>query len=118
MPVRVPKVPQAPHCCSFSLRADDPEGFFLGEILSGWDPKAAISVRFARTLARELGYVHPDDHKALSDEMDVLRAELDQANARIEELQGQFEAIDVLASAGFQARKKPGRKPGEAREKV
>jgi hypothetical protein len=60
MPVRVPRLDQPPHRCAFTLRDQDPEGFFVGETLSGWDPKAAISASYARTLARELGYVHPD----------------------------------------------------------
>jgi hypothetical protein len=111
-------VPQPPNCCSFTLRADDPEGFFLGEILSGWDSKAAISVRFARALARELGYVHPDDHQRVLDELADHKAECAELADQVEALNDRFEAIDVLASAGFQARKKPGRKPGEAREKV
>lgn len=117
MPVRVQRLDQPPYRCAFTLRDRDPEGFYVGETLSGWDPKAAISASFARSLARDLGYVHPDDHQeavkalegALQDNV-ALQTELEAAEARLA-------AIDVIESAGFTARKKPGR-PAQVKEKV
>lgn len=117
MPVRVERLDQPPHRCAFTLRDQDPEGFFVGETLSGWDPKAAISASYARSLARELGYVHPDDHARLLAENDQLATELAEARTELAEMDAKFDAIDLLASAGFQARKKPGR-PAQSKEKV
>jgi hypothetical protein len=65
LPTRTTIPGQPPHVCSFTLRGTDPEGFFTGETLSGWDPRAFISISYARQLARELGYVHPDEARAL-----------------------------------------------------
>jgi hypothetical protein len=111
MPVRVPRLDQPPHRCAFTLRDQDPEGFFVGETLSGWDPKAAISASYARTLARELGYVHPDVHAQTIRERDEARSEAAVLQGEVDRQRERFDAIDLLASAGFQARKKPGRPP-------
>lgn len=113
MPVRVPRLEMPPNRCAFTLRHEDPEGFFLGETLSGWDPKAAISVSYARSLARELGYVHPDEHARVLAEIDQLATELADARTELQEYDAKFSAIDLLESEGFRARKKPGRKPAE-----
>jgi hypothetical protein len=75
LPVRDTRLHQPPHRCGFTLRGEDPEGFFIGEVLSGWDPTAAISVSYARSLARELGYVHPDDHAQAIRDRDEARSE-------------------------------------------
>lgn len=116
MPVRVSRVDQPPNRCGFTLRADDPEGYFLGEVLSGWDQKAAVSVSYTRSLARELGYVHPDEHQSV---VDAHAGLIEQVYALTEEkaaLEARFDAIDLLASAGFQARKKPGRPANQVKE--
>lgn len=117
MPVRVPRLDQPPHRCAFTLRDQDPEGFFVGEVLSGWDPTAGISVSHVRSLARELGYVHPDDHTRLLEDYGRLVEERDRLLAGMDELNAKFAAIDLLVSAGFVERKKPGR-PAQAKEKV
>lgn len=113
MPTRVPRLEQPPHRCAFTMRGDDPEGFFLGETLAGWDPKAGIAVSYARTLARELGYSHPDDVQALRDDLAAATARAEELEALLADAQARFDAIDALESAGFRARKKPGRKAVE-----
>jgi hypothetical protein len=96
----------------------DAEGFFTGQVLSGWDPSAAISVSYARTLARELGYAHPDDHRAVKDDLQAARAEVERLEAEVADLRTKFDAIDVIESEGFRARRKAGRPPTQVKEKV
>jgi hypothetical protein len=111
LPVRDTRLHQPPHRCGFTLRGEDPEGFFIGEVLSGWDPTAAISVSYARSLARELGYVHPDDHAQAIRDRDEARSEAARYAGEALRLQSKLDAIDVIESEGFRARKKAGRPP-------
>ena len=114
---RVARPEHGPHVCSFLLKGEDPEGFFLTGTEIRWhsDPVAYCSVSFARMMARELGYVHPDEHL-------MVVGEVEQANHRIAQLEDEvaglnrdLEAIDLLESRGYRARKKPGR-PKAAQE--
>lgn len=116
MPVRVPRLDQPPHRCGFTLRGEDPEGFYVGEVLSGWDPTAAISISYARSLARELGYIHPDEHQSVVDAHARAIEDIFRLTEEKQALEARFDAIDVLASAGFQARKKPGRPVNQVKE--
>jgi hypothetical protein len=121
LPVRDTRLHQPPHRCAFTLRGEDPEGFFIGEVLSGWDPTAAISVSYARSLARELGYVHPDDHAQAIRDRDEARSEASRYAGEALRLQSKLDAIDVIESEGFRARKKAGRPVGhpiQVKEKV
>jgi hypothetical protein len=118
LPTRVQRLDQPPHRCAFTLRDQDPEGFFTGQVLSGWDPSAAVSVSYARSLARELGYVHPDAHRALEDELAAANAEVERLAAEVADLRAKFDAIDVIESEGFRARRKAGRPTTQAKEKV
>jgi hypothetical protein len=118
LPVRVPRLDQPPHRCAFTLRDQDTEGFFVGQVLSGWDPTAAISVGHVRSLARELGYVHPDDHATVTIANAAARAEIDRLAAEVMDLRAKFDAIDVIESEGFRARRKAGRPPTTSKEKV
>jgi hypothetical protein len=119
MPVKVPRLDQPPHRCAFTLRDSDPEGFYLGETLSGWDPKAAISASYARSLARELGYVHPDKHQEYIEGLASAAAEIERLQAEVADLRAKFDAIDVIESEGFRARRKAGRPATtQAKEKV
>lgn len=105
----VPRPLHAPHRCSFTLKDSDPEGFIQGQVMSGWDPSASISVSYLKQEARKLGMVdqavHAQKCRELASERDLVSA----VRAERDQLQAQFDAIDVIASAGFTARKKPGR---------
>jgi hypothetical protein len=105
----VPRPAHPPHRCSFTLRDTDPEGFIQGQVLSGWDPSAAISASYLRQEARALGMFDAATHQNALDEIEDLKDQLATVTAERDQLHAKFEAIDVLASAGFQARKKPGR---------
>jgi hypothetical protein len=98
-----------PHHCAFTLRSEDPEGFFQGRNLTGPADVALISVSRVRTYAESLGFTHPDDHQALVAELEAARALLHARETELEALRARFDAIDVLASAGFVERKKVGR---------
>lgn len=105
-----------PHRCSFTLRHEDPEGFFQGRNLTGPADVALISVSRVRTYAESLGYVTGVKHSESVSELDVARARVAALEAEVAEWERRFQAIDVLASAGFVERKKPGRKPAERTE--
>lgn len=63
-----------------------------------------------REAAREmLGWSSPNEVKALHDRIRDLEDEKGELAMDLTKLRQQFDAIDVLGSAGFVARKKPGR---------
>jgi len=67
------------------------------------------SVEGVEDRARAQGWTSPDGTRALTDriaELEQEKSALEQAHAELEQ---RFAAIDVLASAGFVERKKPGR---------
>ncbi len=79
-----------------------------------FDKHIYVSVVGARELARVIGYVDPADLEARVAELEALLA------AQAEELalaNRQLDAIDVMESADFRARRKPGR-PAKQREEV
>lgn len=98
-----------PHHCCFTLKHEDPEGFYPGQFINGRDPRAVIAVSYVRTLAKDLGYVHPDEHQKALDQNAELLDQIDAMQSEMTELQRKVEAIDLLQSAGYVARKKPGR---------
>lgn len=107
---RVDRPEQAPHTCAFTLKGQDPEGFFTElTVLRGLDPVVYAAASWVRQAARQLGMVHHDEHQ-------MVVGELEQANHRIAQLEDEvahlnrdFEAIDILESKGFRSRRKPGR---------
>jgi hypothetical protein len=115
----VPRPLFEPHHCSFTLRSEDPDGFFQGRNLTGPADVALISVSRVRTYAESLGFVHPDDHEMVVVQLAASVLDVMELKADVERLQGQLDAIDVLTSAGFTARKKVGRpKSPEKQEAV
>jgi NAD(P)-dependent dehydrogenase (short-subunit alcohol dehydrogenase family) len=64
-------------------------------------------------MARKFGWTSPDDAQALAARVTALEKAVAAAEREKEELEQRFGAIDVLASAGFVARKKPGRPASE-----
>lgn len=105
-----------PHYCSFTLRGDDPEGFFEGRNLTGPADVAYISVSRVRTYAEALGFASPTTHAAVEEELTAALSRVTELESQLEALQGKFDAIDVLASAGFTARKKAGRPTAKERQ--
>jgi hypothetical protein len=110
-PIRVERPIFEPHRCMVLGKGDDPVGWVdCGNVAHNKpDPRSYVSHGGVLTAARLFGYDIPkllDD----SERADRLEADLEQANARVSELEAEFAAIDLLASKGFVARKKPGRK--------
>lgn len=70
----------------------------------------AISVQAVHDLARQEGWSSPQEMQAAQDRIGILEAELADVVAQATVLREKFDAIDVLASADFRARNKPGRK--------
>lgn len=98
------------------LPGNHPDGFFDtgSELMSSpFDNHVYVSVVAAREMARKLGWTSPEDAVDLRRELETLERECERLREENAELNREFEAIDVLASRGFVARKKPGRKPKE-----
>lgn len=100
--------------------ADD-EGFLLADQIDGSvvvDGKTygnvtpALSFTGLRELAvKYAGMVTREQHQEALDSHAELALELESKDIQIDNLQGRIDAVDVIESAGFRARKKPGRKP-------
>jgi len=98
------------HCAAIPFVTNDPEGFIdTGSELDGYDNHVYVSVTAIREMARMIGYQHPADVAQLERELRETREELQVAQVKLAEQERHLVAIDVLASAGFTARKKPGR---------
>lgn len=117
----VHKLPARPHCCAVypHLGSSQLEGYFeTGTTLGEIDPTIYISVVAVKTMAEQLGWVSGD--RLLSETQKTQEAEqrVRELEAENAELQRRIDSIDVLASAGFVARKKPGRPPTKKSEEV
>jgi hypothetical protein len=110
-PTRVDRPIFEPHRCLVLGKGDDPVGWIdCGNLPSHKpDPRSYVSHGGALTAARLFGYDIPQLVQD-SERKTQLEAELAQVQAKLAELEAEFAAIDMLASAGFVARKKPGRK--------
>ena len=58
-----------------------------------------------------LGWISPAASCELEDHIENLERENARLQGEVDDLNQDFQAIDMLASKGFVARKKPGRKP-------
>lgn len=68
-----------------------------------------LSDHAVREAMKVLGFPAPEEHDALSHQATRLSARVIELEAKLTEQQSYIDSIDVLASAGFRARKKPGR---------
>ena len=110
----VPKAAGRPHVCAVypHIGGEHPRGYFeTGVELTAIDPKIYVSVVAAEHMARELGFIAGPEHQAALDALAAKQAELEQAEARISDLEAVIDAIDTIESADFRARRKAGRKP-------
>jgi hypothetical protein len=112
-------VPQAvirPHHCAMfhTLGAAHAKGYFdVGSELPGFDNHGYVSVEFVEQAASHLKWSSPEDVSELRDHIETLERECARLQDEVDDLNRDFEAIDVLASKGYTARKKPGRKPAK-----
>lgn len=90
------------------------KGFIdTGAELDGFDNHVYVSVEAAEEMARMLGWQSPQAVRDLQRELAAAGELIGELQARALEMEQAFGAIDVIESAGFRARKKPGRKPRE-----
>lgn len=95
-----------PGHCIASFADEDPQGFIDTLITPpDIDPRIYISVTWVKTTAKKLGLVEPDGDAPA----DLLARENRALKVENEALNRQLDAIDVIESRGFQARKKAGR---------
>jgi len=109
-PSRCAVLPQIP--------GNHPRGFLDtgSEMLGGLDNHVYVSVVAAEEMARKLGWQSPEDAQELRDELEAVARERDRLQDEVDDLNRDFEAIDVLQSKGFTTRRKPGRKPAAREE--
>lgn len=104
MIVERPSLPPAQ--CAFSLATEDPQGFIDSRLsMAGTDFRVIASVTWVKTTAKKLGLIEPDGD---TDKDQVFR-ENQRLREENEQLNRELEAIDVIESRGFTARKKAGR---------
>ena len=80
------------------------------ELIGGLDNHVYVSVVAAEEMAL-LGWISPAASCELEDHIENLERENARLEGEVDDLNQDFQAIDMLASKGFVARKKPGRKP-------
>ena len=106
-----------PHKCAvlpFIGNSNAKQGFIdTGTILNGWDPHVYVSVEAVQEMGRMIGWqpVHMGNTSALHDKAAKLQVRVEALEAENAALQAKVDAIDVFESAGFTARRKPGRPP-------
>lgn len=85
------------------------------EMLGGgdgrWDQHVYVSVVAVKEMAAMIGWCDPAPLEA---RLAQVEAELEQARAELAQANRHLDAIDVLESEGFRARKRPGRRPAQA----
>jgi hypothetical protein len=98
------------HCAVFPFRAEDPDGFVdTGSELPGFDNRVYVSAAAVREMAKLLGFPSPEEHSRVLGELERLRGEVERLEGEVREYDRRFEAIDVLESADFRARRRVGR---------
>ena len=107
---RVPRPVHPPHVCALTLRGEDPDGFFTTNTeIRGLDPKAYICASVVRDMARDLGWFSGEQYAGVVAELEQHERTIDDLRQQLAEADRQLDAIDVLESANYTARKKPGR---------
>lgn len=106
--------PGSPACAIIPGRQKDDRGFIdTGRVLVGFDQPVRCSYEGVKQMALKFGFVEGEVHEALREELTDRIHELETQLADLEEenrhLDGYVDAIDVLESANFRARHKPGR---------
>jgi hypothetical protein len=112
----VDQTPIPPQTCAVLPHRHFSERFIdTGTDLPGVDPHIYVSESAVGEMARIFGWRSPADSAATDEAIEGLEAQLAELETECNRLQAQFDAIDVLGSAGFTARRKPGPKKSEAK---
>lgn len=105
-----------PHRCAAIpfVAGNDEEGFIdTGSELDGFDNHVYISVKAVNEMANLIGRPTITQFREVVQSNQDMYTRLLELTAQRDALQRQIDAVDVLASADFVARRKPGRKAKE-----
>lgn len=110
-PLKTDRPTFSPHVCAVLGKGDDTRGWIdCGNLATNQpDPRVYLSYGGVRTAALLFGWTPPEQVVERDQRITELQDENRKLQAENETLRQRQEAIDVLASAGFTARKKPGR---------
>lgn len=97
------------HCALFPQLAGHRQYVDMGHGLPGIDPHVIVSLDGLREVIKFLGWPTHDDHERVTMERDELAERVAQLEADLTEERRITNAIDVLESRDFRARKKAGR---------
>lgn len=87
--------------------------FDTGSEMQGPDDHVYLSGTAVAECAKMIGWVPPGEIRQARAELAGVQAALEQERRNALELQRRLDAIDVIESEGFRARKKAGRPPKE-----
>jgi cell division protein FtsB len=77
---------------------------------SGVDQHVYVSVVAVREMATKIGWHPPETVGGIEAQLESYKHRVAALEDEVAQLNQEFEAIDLLESAGYTARKKPGRK--------
>ena len=115
----VTKAEMRPHACAVypHLGSQQQEGYFdTGSNMPGpgvWINHIYVSVVAVKDMARKLNWISDTEAGELRAQIHQLEQERDEAIARADAAEAVVDAIDVIESEAFRARKKRGPKPRE-----
>jgi RIO-like serine/threonine protein kinase len=115
----VESAPIYPSRCAVlpQIGANHPKGYIdtQSEIVSsGKDSHVYVSVVAVEEMARKLKWHSPETVDELERTLESYKHRVAQLEDEVDGLNKDFDAIEQLQSRGYQARKKPGRKPTSA----
>ena len=108
-----------PHRCAAIpfIGGNDKLGYIdTGSELDGFDNHVYLSVRAVHEMANLIGRPTLEQFREVVDSNIAFSERLDEVTRERDELQARFDAIDVIESADFRARRKTGRKPVQRQE--
>jgi RIO-like serine/threonine protein kinase len=115
----VESAPIYPSRCAVlpQIGANHPKGYIdtQSEIVSsGKDSHVYVSVVAVEEMARKLKWHSPETVDELERTLESYKHRVAQLEDEVDGLNKDFDAIEQLQSRGYQARRKPGRKPASA----
>jgi hypothetical protein len=106
-----------PHCVlDASVKRATPGRWYRGATVGppGFEDPCYAHESSVMDLARQLGWVSPYQSRLKDEQIDALKAEAAALTGELQDARRRLEAVDVIESAGFRARKKAGRPAKEA----
>jgi hypothetical protein len=99
------------------LGGSHPAGYFDtgSEIMSSpKDSHVYVSIAAVELMAQKHGWHSPETVSGIEAQLEAYKHRCAALEDEVQTLNKEFEAIDLLESAGYTSRKKPGRKPATA----